>query len=142
MLNSARMRLISIELTRLRANQVEKTSGTAPTVCTNRADTKASATLMPGPAAATQTISRLGLRNRKKFTGTGLAQPNRNGARISSSSPGSSRVPNGSTWRIGLKVTRPARSAVSSPSLEATKPCAASWNVMAMIPGISQIEIL
>ncbi len=30
----------------------------------------------PGPAAATHSMSRFGLRNLPKFTGTGLAQPN------------------------------------------------------------------
>ena len=32
--------------------------------------------LAPGPAAATQSMSRFGFRNRLKSTGTGLAHPN------------------------------------------------------------------
>ena len=50
-----------------------------------------------------------GARKRPKATGTGLAQPNRNGARIKSNMAGSSTVPKGSTWRSGLKLTRPRR---------------------------------
>ena len=50
--------------------------------------------------------------------------------------------PDGSMCFSGLKVTRPSRQAVSSPKRRATKPCAASWNVMAMIAGRAQTEIV
>ena len=50
-------------------------------------------------------------------------------------SPGRTKVPNGSTWRTGLKLTRPSRRAVSSPSRSATQPCAASCNVIAVTTG-------
>ena len=49
--------------------------------------------LMPGPASATQTMSRLGWRSRWNATGTGLAQPNRNGEPSSSRMPGSTKRP-------------------------------------------------
>ena len=39
-------------------------------------------------------------------------------------------VPSGSMCLIGLKLSRPARLAVGSPSLYATKPCASSWTIM------------
>ena len=41
---------------------------------------------------------------------------------------------------VGLKLTRPRRQAVSSPHSRATYPCDASWNVMAMIKGTTQVE--
>ena len=47
-------------------------------------------------------------------------------------------VPKGSICFAGLKLTRPSDHAVSSPRRCATKPCAASWKVMAMITGIAQ----
>ena len=53
--------------------------------------------------------------------------------------PGSNIVPTGSMCFNGLKLTRPSRHAVSSPKGCATKPCAASWNVMAMSTGMIQI---
>ncbi|TQV79302.1 hypothetical protein FKG95_16780 [Denitrobaculum tricleocarpae] len=62
-----------------------------------------------GPAAATSTMSRLGLWSRPNFTGTGLAQPKRNPAPLSSNMAGRITVPKGSTCRIGLKLTRPKR---------------------------------
>ena len=52
--------------------------------------------------------------------------------------PGNKIVPKGSMCFAGLKLTRPSRQAVSSPSRCATKPCAASWSVMAMITGNAQ----
>src|ERR1700704_4877910 len=49
-------------------------------------------------------------------------------------------VPNGSICLSGLKLTRPSREAVSSPSMRATKACAASWKVIAMRTGITQVD--
>ena len=48
-------------------------------------------------------------------------------------------VPTGSTCLIGLSVSRPMRSAVGSPRRRATRPCATSWNTMAMTKGTSQV---
>jgi hypothetical protein len=47
----------------------------------------ASAMFIAGPAAATQTMSRRGLRKAANFTGTGLAYPKTNGDRASRRSP-------------------------------------------------------
>ena len=58
-----------------------------------------------------------------------------------SSNAGSKIVPVRSMCLSGLNVTRPSREAVSSPSRSAAKPCAASWNVIAMMAGRAQIEI-
>ena len=69
-----------------------------------------------GPAAATSTMSRLGLRRRAKFTGTGFAQPKRNPELLISSSSGRITLPSGSMCGNGFSVNRPARFAVSSPS--------------------------
>ena len=77
----------------------------------------------PGPAAATQIMSRLGWRRLPKFTGTGFAQPNMNGRRPSSAAaarPGTSIVPIGSMCFIGFSVTRPSIQAVRSPNSLAT----------------------
>ena len=71
---------------------------------------------------------------------TGFAKPNRNGACIASRIPGNTRVPKGSTCLAGLKLTRPARFAVSSPSFQATHPWAASCSVIAVTAGSTQIE--
>ena len=43
----------------------------------SKAHSRAIAKLVAGPAAATHSMSCLGWRNWPKFTGTGLAQPNR-----------------------------------------------------------------
>ena len=100
------------------------------------------AMLIPGPAAATSTMSRRGRRSRRKSTGTGLAKPNIiRPPDASSSIAGRITVPNGSMWRSGLKVTRPSRWAVSSPSRQATAPCAASCRVTAISTGRIQVEI-
>ncbi len=96
--------------------------------------------LIPGPASATQTMSSFGLRRRWNATGTGLAQPNTKGEPNSSRMPGRTSVPNGSTWRMGLKLTRPSRRAVSSPSRSAIQACAASCRVIAVMTGNAQID--
>ncbi len=70
---------------------------------------------MPGPAAATQIMSRLGLRSAANFTGTGFAYPNRNGAWLRRRIPGRITVPKGSMCLSGFKETRPSFQAVSSP---------------------------
>src|SRR5437764_6728147 len=49
-------------------------------------------------------------------------------------------VPKVSICLSGLKLTRPRRQAVSSPSMRATNPCAASWKVIAMITGMTQAD--
>jgi hypothetical protein len=56
-----------------------------------------------------------GLRSAEKFTGTGLASPNRNGEWDSSSIAGRITVPKGSMCFAGLKLTRPRFQAVLSP---------------------------
>ena len=85
-------------------------------------------------------MSRFGWRRRWKATGTGLAQPNTKGEPSSTSMPGRTSVPNGSTWRTGLKLTRPSRRAVSSPSRSAIQACAASCSVIAVTTGSAQTE--
>ena len=52
----------------------------APRARSSSAQSTAITKLAAGPAAATQIMSRFGLRRLPKLTGTGLAQPNRNGA--------------------------------------------------------------
>ena len=66
----------------------------------------ASARFIPGPAAATKAESSFGLRSARKFTGTGLAYPNRNGECVIINSAGRRIVPNGSMCFSGL-LTRP-----------------------------------
>src|SRR6187402_2996620 len=90
----------------------------------------ASTRLVPGPAAATAIIPKRGLLRRCLVTGTGLAQPNA-GRPLRMSRPGRISVPNGSTWRIGLRLSRLRSLAVGSPSMSAVQPCATSWNTIA-----------
>ena len=73
-----------------------------------------------GPAPATQIMSRFGCRKLPKLTGTGFAQPNRNGAPVSSRTPGTRIVPTRSMCFSGLSVTRPSIQAVWSPNRRAT----------------------
>ena len=49
-------------------------------------------------------------------------------------------VPKGSMCRAGLKLSRPARRAVSSPSFHAIQACDASWSVIAVTAGSTQTE--
>ena len=83
------------------------------------AQNSAIARLAPGPAAATHSMWRLGLRRLAKFTGTGLAQPKMKPPPTSlesaSSTSGTATVPIGSIWRIGFRLTRPCEYAVRSP---------------------------
>ena len=90
--------------------------------------------LVAGPARETSTPWLRGLRRRLRFTGTGLAQPKKPNP-LRASRPGTSSVPIGSTWASGLKVSRPARLAVSSPNARATQPWEISWR---MIEGTMQ----
>src|SRR4030043_2269095 len=83
-----------------------------------------------GPAADIQRLSRRGFFRLKGLTGTGLAQP-KGGAFIMTRRSGNKIVPNGPTWGIGVRVTRPKFRAVSSPNFEAAQPWAASWVEMA-----------
>ena len=96
---------------------------------------------MTGPAAATQIESRRGLRSARKLTGTGLAYPKRKAPEVAKYSISGIRiVPIGSMCLNGLKLTRPRRHAVSSPNNRATYPCEASWNVIAITKGMTQVE--
>ena len=97
---------------------------------------------MPGPASATATMSRLGWRRLPKCTGTGLAQPKRNGEPLTTSSSGRMMLPKGSMWGIGFNVSRPARLAVSSPSRFATTPCAISCRMIENRIGGAMMRIL
>ena len=126
MLKTAMITLISTEAPSIYAVHAATGSGRRKLTWSSQADAIASAKLVAGPAAATNTISRRGLRSRAKFTGTGLAHPNMKGARTSNSNAGSMMVPNPSMCFRGLKVTRPIRNAVSSPSRQARYPWAAS----------------
>ena len=67
----------------------------------------------PGPAAATQSMSRLGSRRFSKLTGTGLAQPKRKP--VKAVRMGTTIVPIGSMCRAGLRLVRPSIHAVLSP---------------------------
>jgi hypothetical protein len=80
----------------------------------NSAQPIAIARFAPGPAAATQIMSRFGRRKLPNATGTGLAQPNRNPGPPASFDTsriaiGTAIVPIGSMCLTGLSVTRPAR---------------------------------
>src|SRR6202035_1759788 len=77
--------------------------------------------LTAGPTRETTTPWLRGLRSRPTLTGTGLAYP-KAPSPLSTSSAGRMMVPNGSMWRSGLSVRRPARLAVSSPKASATAP--------------------
>ena len=89
--------------------------------------------LEAGPARVVRLSSRTILRKLRVMTGVGLAQPTNMPLKKLSPmkgpkmiSAGKSRVPMGSTWYIGLSVTRPCRRAVWSPSREAIQACAHS----------------
>ena len=86
---------------------------------------KARTRFVAGPAAATATIPKRGSRSRSPRTGTGFAQPNI-GPPNRASAPGTSRVPIGSTWRIGLSERRRCSLAVGSPRASAVQPWATS----------------
>ena len=88
----------------------------APSTSSSPPHSSACKKLAPGPASATQTMSRLGWRKRSKRTGTGLAYPNKNAPLVLKyNSRGSKMVPNGSMCGKGLSVTRPSIEAVLSP---------------------------
>lgn len=80
-----------------------------------------------GPAAAIQNISLTTLFKFLVLTGTGLAQPKINGIPVVKPMSGSTRVPMGSIWGMGLRVSLPIRAAVLSPLLRASQPWANSW---------------
>ena len=84
------------------------------------AQNTAMARFMPGPAAATHSMSCLGRRRLAKLTGTGLAQPKRiapppSSLLVSRIASGTSMVPTGSMCLIGFAVMRPRAAAVVSP---------------------------
>ena len=64
-----------IEFCKFSSTQSWTAAGSSGTGCSSAADSVASAMLIAGPAAATQTMSRRGLSRRLKSTGTGFAQP-------------------------------------------------------------------
>jgi hypothetical protein len=68
--------------------------------------TSACTMLEPGPAPATQNMSRFGWRRLLKLTGTGFAQPKKMPPRTSEMS-GKTMVPMGSMCLAGFSVTRP-----------------------------------
>jgi hypothetical protein len=119
-------------------------AGPLPPAANRRASANAaaaaSARFMPGPASATSIMCSRGLRMLAATTGTGLAQPN-TGAPLIASTSGNATVPMGSTWRIGLGLSRPSSLAVGSPNALATQPCEISWSTIAKISGISQVAI-
>ena len=86
--------------------------------------------LEPGPAAATNAISRFGLCSIAMFTGTGFAQPIKKPL-VKYSIRGTNIVPTGSMCLNGFKLKRPSRDAVESPKYLAVHPCATSWSVIA-----------
>ena len=80
--------------------------------------------LQPGPASATQIMSRFGLRSAPKFTGTGFAQPKMKPTPPAAAEPASMMsgrmiVPKGSMCFAGFSVTRPIIHAVLSPNFRA-----------------------
>ena len=86
--------------------------------------------LVAGPARATSTDWFRGWRSRLMLTGTGLAQP-KMGLCVRASTTGTRIDPTGSMCLIGLRVSRPARLAVSSPHQRATTPWLTSWRITA-----------
>ena len=80
-----------------------------------------------GPAAAVRAMPCFGFRKLFIFTGTGLAQPKRKTTSMTR--------PSTSMCFIGLRERRPARFAVSSPSIYAVMPWAHSWSVMQISAG-------
>src|ERR1051325_6013068 len=119
MLKIASMRLKTTDCSKASATHFAAFSGNSGIRWSSAAEMIARAMLIPGPAAATSTMSRRGWCRRWKFTGTGFAQPKRKGARAISKMAGRMMVPNESICRNGLNVTRLSRRAVSSPSLSA-----------------------
>ena len=87
------------------------------------------------PAAETNSSPFLKLEKFKGLTGTGLAQakkgpmlpPERSGGKMKSR--GTRIVPIGSICGKGLRVSRPALSAVLSQNFKATSPCITSWTM-------------
>jgi hypothetical protein len=73
MLNTASTTLMTMALLRLSSVQSWAPAGRKPTAWASSAAAKASAMLIPGPAAATSTMSRRGCFSARKLTGTGLA---------------------------------------------------------------------
>src|SRR4051812_31041907 len=141
MLKTARKMLIATKLNRLSATNSEPSpGGGAAAIRRARATAPATASsrFMPGPASATRIMWTRGLRIRRATTGTGFAQPN-TGAPLTARNSGRTTVPIGSTWRIGLRLSRPRRRAVGSPKALATQPCATSWKTMATTSGINQV---
>src|SRR5450631_3990680 len=102
--------------------------------------TAAMAKLAAGPARATITMARRGLRSMLVATGTGFAQP-KSGPPTARRTPGTSTVPTGSICRSGLRLKRPSICAVRSPKIRAVHPCATSCSVIAKSAGIAHIEI-
>ena len=93
-----------------------------------------------GPAAATNTMSRLGCLRFCQVIGTGFAQPNMKPA-IMYIRPGMRIVPSGSMCLSGFSVSRPSIMAVLSPSCSAIQPCAVSCTVMANRTGNTHATI-
>ena len=140
MLNTASTMLMLMKLMALVLIQTARLESTWPVRKNTRGVRKARSRFIAGPASATSAMSRLGWFRRWKNTGTGLAQPNRNGLPVSSMMPGRISVPSGSMWTIGLRLTRPSERAVESPSRSAASACAASCSVIARMSGMSQTE--
>src|SRR5690606_5406485 len=80
---------------------------------------KASSRLAAGPAKATHIMPRRGFLNRVGSTMTGLAQPKPKNSSI--------KVPMGSKWTKGLRVSRPSYLGRGSPRRTATAAWAYSW---------------
>src|SRR5688572_28849301 len=97
----------------------------------------------PGPAAATSTMSRFGLRRLPYCTGTGFAQPKYHCPPVMNAKPrGTMTVPSGSTCLSGFNDNRPRFCAVGSPSCFAAQPCATSCSVIAKTIGIARMETI
>ncbi len=79
-----------------------------------------------GPAIATKTEWSLGFLKLRIFTGTGFAQPNKNGNCVIIINNGRTKVPNGSACFKGFNVNLPNILAVGSPKRSAAAACAAS----------------
>ena len=107
-------KLMLIPASAISTKKMPALSGNKPATPCKKAQIIAMAKLESGPAAATQSISRLGLRKLRQLTGTGLAQPKAKPA-VSLVNKGNKMVPNGSICRNGFNEIRPNLSAVSSP---------------------------
>ena len=94
-----------------------------------------------GPANATKNVPNFLGWSFEKFTGTGFAQPIRNGALVIKSKSGKTIEPSGSICLMGFRLKRPICFAVVSPKLYAARPWLNSCNTTAKTRHVILINI-